>query len=48
MQCIPQLSYIMLMVTWCHSECCVASGLDFKPLVVPLYVTLCFKGIESL
>ena len=20
----------MFTVTWCHSECCVASGLDFK------------------
>ena len=24
-------SYIMLMVTWCHSGCCVPSGLDFEP-----------------
>ena len=23
-------SYTMLMVTWCHSGCCVPSGLDFE------------------
>jgi len=24
------MSYTMLTVTWCHSECCVPSGLNFE------------------
>ena len=24
------VSYTMLIVTWCHLECCVLSGLDFE------------------
>ena len=32
----------MLMVTWCHSECCVLSGLDFQAV----YPNICFEGIN--
>ena len=27
-------SYIMLMVTWCRSECCVFQNLTSKPLTI--------------
>ena len=38
-------SYTMLMVTCCHSECCVSSGLDFEAVggsIVPY--CLCLRG----
>ena len=44
-------SYAMFMVTWCCSECCVTSGLDFETAtgsVVRYCPIICFKGIESL
>ena len=48
--CLARLSYTMLTVTLCHSECCVLSELDFEATGgIVVYVTVCyFKGTKLL
>ena len=38
----------MLMVTWCCSECCVPSGLDFEAAGGFVCSIIYFEDIESL
>ena len=42
----------MLTVTWCPTECCVPSGLDFEGAGGSVVAIVCpvvfFEGIESL
>ena len=41
--------YTMLMVTWCHFECCCAVSLDFEAAGGSIIVCtiICFEGIKS-
>ena len=39
---VRTVSYSMLTVTWCHSECCVLSGLDFEAAAGSVVCYYCF------